>query len=746
MRQPQREINADSKGKDPFAFEETRFRIGDEAIIMSIFSDRMYSNPIRIICQEIASNARDAHREVNKDDVPIEISLPLRSDSFLHIRDYGIGITPQRMKDVFVAYGLSTKRSDDSQTGGFGLGAKSPWSYTDWFEIACITYDETVGCNIKRLYRAYKDEQGIGRLALKDECNTEEDTGTEYIIPVKAGEDWQTFAHEMASVTNYWKVNGGGVMPRISHQNDFFKWFDIEKYVVYQDAGWAVLNKTAFPYRCNEPASPIAIVDGIPYTINIQSLKIVEGQVNHNKDNERILNLSELAIRLYFATGEIDLSATRETINYNTKTVEMILFRFNNCIDYMTNFVKQQIDKCQNLWQANVRYASLMQKLSGVFPITYLSEEWKWQTYTVRSQGIDIVTGSSYDIASSWGVRLYEVCRGKSDMAKYDATVPVDGLGVEKGRAIYFREDAYLAIDDIGKGRVNKPRVRTIFNENPWLKRLYVLVLGNCRYKDFMARMDQDYSLSAMNPLFLSQIEPTRQKRENTGPRKKRDVQTSKVFQYDDNYHDRWRPVIIDLATTNGIYVVKHYSKLYDGFEQETRAPWDISKYAAKYGITVYAVLSSQKDKIGSGWVKLRTFLKAKYKELMVDPTIEQLAKEHVHLTNHTLDFTLQTDIGLLNMLIPSIDVNHVMIQYANYVAEIKKKEDDMEFFCELRQVATGEIASSLKLSHKDSKVFQLRQSILDKYPLLALMQSYTSSVMYKKICEYILAVDKGVL
>lgn len=78
-------------------------------------------------------NAWDAHRMGNCQDRPID--LYLNDTSGLIVRDYGPGIAPEEIGPIYCIYGNSTKRKDDNQTGGFGLGSKSPFSYTDSFTV-----------------------------------------------------------------------------------------------------------------------------------------------------------------------------------------------------------------------------------------------------------------------------------------------------------------------------------------------------------------------------------------------------------------------------------------------------------------------------------------------------------------------------------------------------------------------------------------------------------------------------------
>ena len=57
---------------------QRRFRIDEAGFvnILSILRKNMYANPTRIIVQEYANNARDAHAEAGIAERPIQITCP----------------------------------------------------------------------------------------------------------------------------------------------------------------------------------------------------------------------------------------------------------------------------------------------------------------------------------------------------------------------------------------------------------------------------------------------------------------------------------------------------------------------------------------------------------------------------------------------------------------------------------------------------------------------------------------------
>src|SRR5574343_369620 len=96
----------------------------------------LYKYPIRTVCQEYICNARDAMREAGTfGKMPMKISVPNNFSPVFKVRDYGVGLSPDRVRNVFVNYGSSTKRNTNTQTGGFGIGAKSAFAITDSFVV-----------------------------------------------------------------------------------------------------------------------------------------------------------------------------------------------------------------------------------------------------------------------------------------------------------------------------------------------------------------------------------------------------------------------------------------------------------------------------------------------------------------------------------------------------------------------------------------------------------------------------------
>lgn len=108
------------------------YSVNLSAEFITTMTKTLYPNPILAMIREILCNGWDAHKIVGKDDVPIEITT---TDGRFAIRDFGPGIPHDKVLEIYCSYGSSTKTKLANQTGGFGLGAKTPFAYTDFFTM-----------------------------------------------------------------------------------------------------------------------------------------------------------------------------------------------------------------------------------------------------------------------------------------------------------------------------------------------------------------------------------------------------------------------------------------------------------------------------------------------------------------------------------------------------------------------------------------------------------------------------------
>ena len=132
-------------------FESARCTIDAEDMkyIASLLRNN-YSNPILATIREVYANAVDANAENGLDASSIVVSMPTSLNPNFEIRDYGKGLSRHDMFNLYTKYGKSTKRNDDKNIGGFGIGRLAPLSYSnDGFSITSFHNGE------KRIYSLY---------------------------------------------------------------------------------------------------------------------------------------------------------------------------------------------------------------------------------------------------------------------------------------------------------------------------------------------------------------------------------------------------------------------------------------------------------------------------------------------------------------------------------------------------------------------------------------------------------------
>lgn len=326
------------------AEKEMNFEIDtSSSVIFDILRDKMYTNKIAAVCREVASNSRDANVEADCKEVPIRISivepfeLDCISDKSIVFGDCGLGITPNRMADVFVKYAASTKRSTNSQVGGFGLGAKTPFAYSDTFTVITVcdlpalkeysrggSERDIPSKRMRYVYTAMIDDTQKGKMILFESDESDEPTGTQIVVPFNDN-DRQDFEKEVHRATCLWSVKPE--LKGFQYAYDAIdKLMDEDGFVVLDD-------ENEFFY-----STFLAIIEGIPYKLDTGIFSQQFGDILKYGLGERN------PIALYFGTGELSITANREGIEYTDETKEVIVKKLEHIVakieEKLINYIK----------------------------------------------------------------------------------------------------------------------------------------------------------------------------------------------------------------------------------------------------------------------------------------------------------------------------------------------------------------------------------------------------------------------
>jgi hypothetical protein len=278
--------------------------------VFEFVSTQLYSNPIGSLIREITSNCHDSHVEAGVTD-PVIVKMFSKPDEgwFIEFIDKGVGISPERMLNIYMNYFSSTKRGDNKQIGGFGLGSKTPLAYQDYF------YIDTVFDGMKYEYLYHKGETKPTLESLKgyDYVNderypigepTEEHNGTIIRIQIK-----DTF-------------KDGNI---INYTSDISKFKDeLRKQLTYFDdvyfSGCSINND----YDIYEGKYFKFRSDIDQYNNNIH---VSLGNVKYTIDPKFVkipTEMLSIPIAVKFEVGELKVTPSRESLRYTEEDVKKI--------------------------------------------------------------------------------------------------------------------------------------------------------------------------------------------------------------------------------------------------------------------------------------------------------------------------------------------------------------------------------------------------------------------------------------
>ena len=184
---------------------------------------RLYADSRMAIVREYSTNALDATIAAGSTQ-PIEVSTPNAMNRYLIIRDFGIGMSADDIRNVYSLYGASTSRESNDFTGGFGIGSKSGFTYTNTFIVTSVKNSRKVVVSVSR-----SDSEGA-EMQIVSDTETDEPSGTTIMIQTKRGDN---FLKECERLFKYWapgtvmvngrepyKVSGTEIAPGIMMSKD----------------------------------------------------------------------------------------------------------------------------------------------------------------------------------------------------------------------------------------------------------------------------------------------------------------------------------------------------------------------------------------------------------------------------------------------------------------------------------------------------------------------------------------------
>jgi len=316
----------------------------DSAHILNILRSKLYSNKILAVVREYCANAQDAHAEAGKDSTPIEVHLPTILYPTFRVRDYGLGLSEDDVRNIYVMYGASTKRTTNKAIGQLGLGCKSAFAYTEKFHVISWNTGE------KKTYCAYIDETQCGKIALLATEKTEEPNGIEIQIPVNQN-DFNNFKNEAEKLLKYFNP-----IPDITG-------VEIETPLYWLQG--TISNNVKFcchkldndsnRYGYTNRQSYI-IMGGIPYPISTRA-----NQLNFTDDDNdtKLKSFLNLGVDLYINIGDAEVTANREELEYTDYTIKTLTSYINEAANKAIVLGTTEITTSPTYRDANIKYVQM---------------------------------------------------------------------------------------------------------------------------------------------------------------------------------------------------------------------------------------------------------------------------------------------------------------------------------------------------------------------------------------------------
>jgi hypothetical protein len=332
MHQSQSEIESGG------VLEDNSFRFdGSNVKLMLILSDGTYSDKILAPIRELSCNAWDAHIEAGTEYKPFDVTLPNVLEPTFKVRDYGPGLCHEHVMKLYTTYGKSTKDESNDFIGGFGIGSKSPFAYSDAFTV--ISWHG----GIKRVYAATFDRIVPPKISLLHEEKSSEHTGLEVSFPVKSS-DFNHVKDKVKNALQYFPIKP------VVKGDKYFEWPITE--VLQSGKDWWIPKQSY-----SRDAKVIFVQGNVAYPC-MSSVLLPFFDVNERHLRDFVS--SRMVIK--FPIGALDVAASREELSYDERTVANIKSRIEEVYNELVLKISKEFANCSTLWEAMTIRSNIVSK------------------------------------------------------------------------------------------------------------------------------------------------------------------------------------------------------------------------------------------------------------------------------------------------------------------------------------------------------------------------------------------------
>lgn len=360
--------------------QRQNYDIAVNAKMFKILSSGLYSNKIQSVIRELSCNCYDSHVEAGKKDLPFEVHLPNSLESYFSIRDFGTGMDENKIQTLYRTYGGSDKTKSNDLIGCMGIGSKSPFSMTNQFTIT-----SWYGGN-KMVYVSLISEEGIPQLNRFGIFPSKEPNGVEISFAV-AATDFGKFKDEAQNIYKFFPCHPT-IKGNPSYKQQTLPKFIFEDTDSNQNPSWKIATSQYQTYGNSNRS--YAIMGNIAYPINKQHFDSNYQSYSKNAYS----TLIDAGCYLYFNIGELEMTASREDLEYTPKVIDAVKKRLDKVKDSLGKIFSDELASQKDVWSARLFANNVQTKYySGLFEIITKSGLLKFKGKQLNLGGVSFNIG-----------------------------------------------------------------------------------------------------------------------------------------------------------------------------------------------------------------------------------------------------------------------------------------------------------------------------------------------------------------
>lgn len=685
-------------------FEESKFSIEASSKAFFILSDGLYSNKILAVVRELSTNAYDSHVDAGKANVPFDVHLPTALNPVFFIRDYGTSMDHDNCMQLYTTYFRSTRNNSNDAVGCLGLGSKAPFAYADSFTVEAYL-DGT-----KRIYNAYKNEDGSPVFSLMHETETDEPNGIKVSIQVNSN-DVHGFCQEASKVYEYFKVRPNFVSEKLTFSNPA---------KVLAGDNW---------YFDDNGDENLVIMGQIAYPLDQYQF------ADSGQDNKEYNFIRQSdGLRIFVNIGDVDITPSRESLSYSKETKRNIRSVLNKIMNEIAKKIEDQIKSQPTLYKARMMYVQISDQCASIkHSVESLQKSLAWNDQKL----FDNIVSESINIKDKISLTHMHKSYYRKKM---NTTNDIDQL--------HFKTNMKVIVDNLTRGGIG--RIKRSFTDGGYGERnAYIYKLRDGETVDNCALYDILGGATKTDVSFTSDMPKVTYNRsygvgDDSGP-----VVQAKVYNEETECFEDCN---MSVKYENAHYFVESKGEVTLGSRSvdinyiENMIKLLSKKYPNEFdGVTFYAVkpsVAKNRDLANrSNWFDAVNILRD-----VINMAIED-HKQDIIDCSHYCRLSEENNhrfVDIFKKTKTNNEVKQIIAEYNEYekrIHSIKSEIDSIHAFSKYIPMAKTVSFSGLNIK---TDVFSKRfDAAIKKYPMLKLISGWTMNPAHEKIVsEYIDTIE----